>query len=43
MKKTFQLIQILDNLSRIPRSGGVLFAGINPNLGDTIAEHSYKV
>lgn len=43
MKKTFQLIQVLDNLSRIPRSGGVLFSGINPNLGDTIAEHSYKV
>ena len=43
MKNTFKLIQVLDNLSRIPRSGGVLFAGINPERGDSLAEHAYKV
>ncbi len=43
MRKTFQLIQVLDNLSRLPRTGGTLFAGINPNLSDSVAEHSYKV
>ncbi len=43
MKNTFKLIQVLDNLSRIPRSGGVLFAGLNSQNGDSLAEHSYKV
>ena len=43
MKKTFELIQVLDNLSRIPRSGGATFSGINPIMGETVAEHSFKV
>jgi putative hydrolase of HD superfamily len=43
VKKVLDLIQVLDNLSRIPRTGGVLFAGIDPNRGDSIAEHHYKV
>lgn len=43
MKNTFRLMQVLDNLARIPRSGGVLFAGLNPQNGDSLAEHSYKV
>lgn len=43
MKNTFRLMQVLDNLARIPRSGGVLFAGLNAQNGDSLAEHSYKV
>lgn len=43
MKKLLDIFQVLDNLSRIPRSGGILFAGIDPNRVDSIAEHSYKV
>lgn len=43
MKNTFRLMQVLDNLARIPRSGGVLFAGLNSQDGDSLAEHSYKV
>lgn len=43
MQHTFRLMQVLDNLARIPRSGGVLFAGLNPQNGDSLAEHCYKV
>jgi 5'-deoxynucleotidase YfbR-like HD superfamily hydrolase len=43
MEKLLKLIQTLDNLSRIPRTGGTLFAGIDPSRSDSIAEHSYKV
>jgi putative hydrolase of HD superfamily len=43
MQNTFKLMQVLDNLARMPRTGGVLFAGINPVYGDSLAEHSYKV
>lgn|GEM_PF-1550488 len=43
MKRVFSLLQVLDNLSRVPRLGGVLFAGLDPNNCDSIAEHSYKV
>lgn len=43
MRKTFQLMEVLDNLSRMPRSGGVVFSGMSPNFGETVAEHSYKV
>lgn len=43
MRKVLTLIQTLNNLSHIPRTGGVLFAGIDPNRTDSLAEHSYKV
>lgn len=43
MKKTLNLIEVLDNLNRMPRTGGVLFAGMRPEMGDSLAEHSYKV
>lgn len=42
MKKVLSLVQVLDNLSRMPRIGGVMFAGIDPDRSDSIAEHSYK-
>ena len=43
MKKLVDLFLVLDNLSRIPRTGPVLFAGIDPNRVDSVAEHHYKV
>lgn len=43
MKKLVDFFQVLDNLSRIPRTGGILFAGIDPNRVDSVAEHHYKV
>ncbi|MDQ3098787.1 MAG: HD domain-containing protein [bacterium] len=43
MKKLLALIQVLDNLCRMPRSGGLLFAGIDPNRCDSIADHNFKV
>lgn len=42
MKKILTLIQVIDNLSRMNRTGGVLFSGLNPNYGDSLADHSYK-
>ena len=43
MNSIFNLILTLDNLARIPRTGSILFAGMDPNRVDSIAEHSYKV
>lgn len=43
MKKLLDLAFVLDNLSRIPRMGSVLFSGLNPTLGENIAAHSFKV
>ncbi len=43
MKKLLTLVQVLDNLSRMPRTGGVMFAGIDPNRTDSVAEHNFKV
>jgi 5'-deoxynucleotidase YfbR-like HD superfamily hydrolase len=43
MKKTVNLLQVLDNLSRMPRTGGIMFAGIDPQLTDSLADHSNMV
>ena len=43
MKQIMSLAEVLDNLSRMPRTGGVLFAGMNPTYGDSLSDHSYKV
>lgn len=42
MNKLLTFILTLDNLSRIPRTGGILFSGIDPNRTNSIAEHNYK-
>lgn len=42
MKTTIQLIQILNNLRNIPRTGMTLFAGLNPDDIESIAEHNFK-
>lgn len=43
MKNVTSLILTLDNLTKVPRTGGVLFSGVDPNRTDSIAEHSFKV
>ena len=43
MKKLLSLLQVLENMSRVPRTGGILFSGIDPDRTDSIAEHSFKV
>lgn len=43
MNNIIQMLIVLDNLSRIPRLGGILFAGIDPDNIDSDAEHCYKV
>ncbi|HUW21594.1 MAG TPA: YfbR-like 5'-deoxynucleotidase [Candidatus Bathyarchaeia archaeon] len=43
MRKVLTLIQVLDNLARIPRTGGILCAGISPTHTDSVADHCYKV
>lgn len=42
MKELIIFLETLGNLASIPRSGGILFAGLKPSDVDTIAEHSYK-
>lgn len=42
MKKIVNLLQVLDNLSRIPRTGGS-YGGVPPQLVESISIHSYKV
>src|SRR3989339_2264911 len=43
MKKLLDLAFVLDNLSRIPRMGSVLFSGLSPAMGENVAAHSFKV
>lgn len=43
MKKLLSLFQVLENMSKVPRTGGILFSGIDPDRTDSIAEHSFKV
>ena len=42
MRELIIFLETLGNLASIPRSGGILFAGLKPSDVDTIAEHSYK-
>ena len=42
MKEIIQLIQILNNLRNVPRTGMTLFAGLNPDDIESIAEHNFK-
>ena len=43
MDKILTFLLTLNNLSKIPRSGGIMFAGIDTNDTESIAAHSYKV
>jgi len=43
MKKIFELVQNLQNLNRIKRSGGNLVMGLPTYMNISIAEHSYMV
>lgn len=42
MKGLIQFVQILNNLRNVPRTGMTLFAGLNPDDVESIAEHSFK-
>lgn len=41
MQDFITFLETLKNLSKIPRSGGILFAGIDVTDVDTVAEHSH--
>ena len=43
MKKIFELVQNLQNLNRIKRTGGNLALGLPTSMNISIAEHSYTV
>jgi 5'-deoxynucleotidase YfbR-like HD superfamily hydrolase len=43
MKKIFELVQNLQNLNRIKRTGGNLALGLPTSMNISIAEHSYMV
>lgn len=43
MKRIFELVQNLQNLNRIKRTGGNLALGLPTNMNLSIAEHSYSV
>jgi 5'-deoxynucleotidase YfbR-like HD superfamily hydrolase len=43
MKKIVSMLQVLDNLSRMPRTGGVMFAGIDSQITYSVADHSFMV
>lgn len=43
MKKIFELVQNLQNLNRIKRTGGNLALGLPASMNISIAEHSYTV
>ncbi|MFA5894150.1 MAG: YfbR-like 5'-deoxynucleotidase [Candidatus Shapirobacteria bacterium] len=43
MKRIFELVQNLQNLNRIKRTGGTLALGLPTSMNLSIAEHSYSV
>lgn len=43
MEKILRFVSVLQNQAAIPKTGGVLFAGLEPQNVESLADHCYKV